>query len=110
MSIIPGRVCPRAEMTNTPFFTMIPLDPADYEPIKPARSGKPWPPVRCYYCGAPATYRETFASRDRESRCQTRGVCDACYQAAREGRHDGIIYKQRRRQRPPVEAAPSHRA
>jgi len=26
------------------------------------------------------------------------------------GRHDGIIYKQRRRQRPPVEAAPSHRA
>ncbi len=76
---------------------MIPLDPADYEPIKPARSGKPWPPVRCYYCGAPATYRETFASRDRESRCQTRGVCDACYQAAREGRHDGIPIKQRRR-------------
>lgn len=32
---------------------MIPLDPADYEPIKPARSGKPWPPVRCFYCGAP---------------------------------------------------------
>ena len=89
---------------------MIALNPADYEPIKPARSGKPWPPVRCYYCGAPATYRETFASRDRESRCQTRGVCDECYQAAREGRHDGIIYKQRRRQRPPVEAAPSHRA
>ena len=90
---------------------MIPLDPADYEPIKPARSGKPWPPVRCYYCGAPAvTYRETFASRDRESRCQTRGVCDECYQAAGGGGPDGTIYKQRRRRRPPVEAAPSRRA
>jgi len=76
---------------------MTPLDPADYELIRPARSGKPWPPVRCYYCGAPATYRETFASRDRESRCHTRGVCDDCYQAAAEGRHEGIIYKQRQR-------------
>ena len=81
----------------------------DYERIKAPKRGKPYPYV-CRYCGAPATWKETLASRDRESRCQTRGVCDACYQAAREGRHDGIIYKQRRRQRPPVEAAPSHRA
>lgn len=77
---------------------MIPLNPADYEPIKPARSGKPWPPVRCLYCGAPATYRETFASRDRESRRHTRGVCEDCYQAAREGRHDGIPHCTRVRQ------------
>jgi len=88
---------------------MTPLDPADYELIRPARSGKPWPPVRCYYCGAPATYRETFASRDRESRCHTRGVCDDCYQAAREGRHDGIIYKQRMRGRIAPHGTPGER-
>ncbi|MCC7555352.1 MAG: hypothetical protein KO254_04420 [Methanoculleus marisnigri] len=75
---------------------MIPLNPADYELIKPARSGKPWPAFKCYYCGKPASYRESFEARDREGRCYTRCVCDDCYQAAREDRHDGIVYRQRR--------------
>ncbi len=75
---------------------MIPLNPTDYEPIRPARSGKPWYSLRCYYCNAPASYKETFTSRDREDRANGRGVCTACYQAAREGRHDGIVYRQRK--------------
>ncbi len=75
---------------------MIP-PPADYEPIKPARSGKPWPRLRCFYCNASARYRETFKARDRERRYYTRGVCEECYQAAREGWHDGITIKQQRR-------------
>ncbi|CVK33759.1 protein of unknown function [Methanoculleus bourgensis] len=55
-------------------------------------------PVLCYYCNAPAAYRETFASRDREGRIQMRGVCNACYRAARDGRHDGVPYRTRLRQ------------
>jgi len=43
---------------------MDPLDPADYERIKPPKKGKPYP-YKCRICGAPAAWRETFKSRDR---------------------------------------------
>ena len=48
-----------------------------YEPIRPTHNGRPWRPVLCYCCNAPAVYRETFASRDREGRTRMRGVCSA---------------------------------
>ena len=37
--------------------------------------------MRCYYCNAPAVYRETFASRDRRRRVTPRRVCDQCFEA-----------------------------
>ena len=69
-----------------------------YEPIRPTHNGRPWRPVLCYCCNAPAVYRETFASRDREGRTRMRGVCSACSRAARDGRHDRSPYRTRLRQ------------
>ena len=67
---------------------MDPLDPADYERIKPPKKGKPYP-YKCRYCGAPATWRETFKSRDRR-RCRvTWCVCDRCYRDAGGTMHVG---------------------
>jgi len=53
----------------------------DYERIKAPKRGRLYPYV-CRYCGAPATWRETFKSRDRR-RCRvTWCVCDRCYRDA----------------------------
>lgn len=62
--------------------------PIDYEPIKPPKKGRVYH-YKCRRCGAPATWKETFESRDRR-RCRAVWcICDKCYQAAKDGRHDG---------------------
>jgi hypothetical protein len=90
------RLPPPRENTRHP---MIPLDPHDYEILRPPRSGRPWPGLKCLYCNAPARYQETYQARDRGRRKAARGVCEECYQAAIAGRHDGIVYTVRLRQR-----------
>ena len=64
---------------------MIPLNPADYERIKPPKKGKPYP-YKCRICGAPAAWTETFAARDRRQNLVSWRICDRCLQAAKDGR------------------------
>ena len=61
--------------------TMDPLDPADYERIKPPKKGKPYP-YKCRICGAPAAWTETFAARDRRHRLVSWRICEQCYRDA----------------------------
>ena len=42
--------------------------PIEYERIRPPKRGRPFP-YKCRRCGALATWKETFASRDRR-RCR----------------------------------------
>ena len=60
---------------------MDPPDPDDYERIKPLKKGKPYS-YKCRYCGAPATWKETFASRDRRHRLVSWRICEQCYRDA----------------------------
>jgi len=59
----------------------ITIDPADYERIKPSKihHRRPYP---CRFCGEPATWKESFAARDRDGRCYARALCEECYQQA----------------------------
>lgn len=54
--------------------------PIEYERITQPKKGRPYN-YKCRYCGAPATHRETFESRDRR-RCRMPWcLCDECHKA-----------------------------
>jgi len=61
--------------------TMDPLDPADYERIKPPKKGKPYP-YKCRICGAPAAWTESLPARDRRHRLVSWRICEQCYRDA----------------------------
>ena len=59
---------------------MSPRGPIDYERIRPAKRGRPYP-FKCRRCGALATWKETFASRDRRHFRTPWCLCDRCLEA-----------------------------
>ncbi len=51
----------------------------EYEPITQRRTSRTYP-YQCRRCGAPATWQETFKSRDRRGGMLIgRRLCDSCY-------------------------------
>lgn len=60
---------------------MIPIVPEDYERLPQRKKDRPYT-YKCRYCGAPASWRETFAARDRRGVRVPWCICDACYREA----------------------------
>jgi hypothetical protein len=54
--------------------------PIEYERIRPPKRGQPYS-FKCRRCGAPATWKETLASRDRRRWRATWCICDQCFEA-----------------------------